>query len=98
MRATVSEAGNVGRHSILRNRKLGVMVGVALMAIGVWGMISVGSDTLKTIQEGDYTAERGKVFEMNSYVFLFTIVAGLIVLLYSVVSIQAESASRREIA
>lgn len=98
MRATVSEAGNVGRHSILRKRKIGVMVGVALMAIGVWGMISVGSDTLKTIQEGDYTAERGKVFEMNSYVFLFTIVAGLIVLLYSVVSIQAESASRREIA
>jgi formate hydrogenlyase subunit 3/multisubunit Na+/H+ antiporter MnhD subunit len=65
------------------------------MAIGVWGMISVGSDTLQTVQEGEYTAERGKMFEMNSYVFLFTIVAGLIVLLYSVVSSQAESASSR---
>lgn len=98
MRATVSEAGNIGRHSILRNRKLGAMVGAVIMAVGVWGMISVGSDTLRTIQEGDYTAEQGKVFEMNSYVFLFTIVGGLIVLLYSVVSFQAESASRRAIA
>ena len=78
-----------------RNRALGATAGVVLMAIGAWGMISVGSNTLETIDEGKYSSERGKVFEMNSYVFLFVIVAGLVILLYSAVSSQAESARSR---
>lgn len=81
--------------SVTRNRALGATAGVVLMAIGAWGMISVGSDTLETIDEGKYSSERGKVFEMNSYVFLFAIVAGLVILLYSAVSSQAESARSR---
>lgn len=98
MRAASQGTGNIGLHSIVRNRKLGISAGAAIIAVGVWGMISVGSDTLKTVKEGDYTAEQGRVFEMNSYVFLFTIVAGLIVLVYSVVSSQAEHAQSRQIA
>lgn len=92
MRRKTSGAGNVGLHSILRNRALGVAVGAVLMAVGAWGMIFVGSYTLDDIEEGRYSSERGKVFEMNAYVFLFSIVAGLVIMLYSAVSIQAENA------
>lgn len=90
---TSGAKGNL--RSVTRNRALGATAGVVLMAIGAWGMISVGSNTLETIDEGKYSSERGKVFEINSYVFLFTIVAGLVILLYSAVSSQTESARSR---
>lgn len=93
MKTTSGAKGSL--RSVARNRALGAAAGAVLMAIGAWGMISVGSDTLETIDEGKYSSERGKVFEMNSYVFLFAIVAGLVLLLYSAVSSQAESARSR---
>lgn len=93
MKTASGAKGNL--RSVARNRALGATAGAVLMAIGVWGMISVGSDTLEAIDEGRYSSERGKVFEMNSYVFLFAIVAGLVLLLYSAVSSQAESARSR---
>jgi hypothetical protein len=82
---------------VSRHRKLIGVSGIALMAVGVWGMLSIGSDAVQNIQQGDYSAEQGKTFQMNSYVFLFALVAGLIALIYAAVSSQAESTRRRTI-
>ncbi|HEY7508346.1 MAG TPA: hypothetical protein VH677_04390 [Nitrososphaera sp.] len=90
MRAS-SGTGNVGR-SMAKHRKLVGIAGVALMAIGTWGMIMVGSSTLQAIDEGAYNSERGEMFQLNSYVFLFALVAGLVALIYAGIVSQEKNA------
>lgn len=88
-------ASSIGLPSIVRNRKLGVIIGLVLIGVGAWGMLSIGSNAVETVQEGEYSSEQGKAFQMDSYVFMFGAIAGLIILLYSAVSSQAESPRSR---
>ena len=98
MRATTAGSGRHFLHTVTRNRKLVAMAGVALMAVGVGGMIAVGADALETIEQGDYSSERGEAFQLNSYVFLFSLVAGLVAVIYAAVYSQAENTSSRRLA
>lgn len=80
--------------TITRNRKLTAAAGAILIIIGAAGMVLVGADVLQTIrQQGAVGAE----YQQAQYVFLFTMIAGLVLLIYSAVSMQAERAKvRRE--
>lgn len=97
MRASSSGTGGHSLHGMSTHRKLIGASGIALMAVGVWGMLSIGSDAVQNIQQGDYSAEQGRTLQMNSYVFLFALVGGLIALIYAAVASQAESTRRRAI-
>lgn len=90
-----SAAINMGSLSIIKNRKVGVAIGLVLMGVGAWGMLLIGSDTLETVREGEYSEEQSKEFQIDSYAFMFGMIAGLIILLYSAVSNQAEHAYPR---
>lgn len=78
--------------TITRNRKLTAAAGAILIVIGAAGMVLVGADVLQTIrQQGAVGAE----YQQAQYVFLFTMIAGLVLLIYSAVSMQAERAKAR---
>lgn len=98
MRATTSGSSGYFVRLVSKNKKAVAVAGVALMAVGVWGMISIGADTLETIEAGDYDSERGEAFQMNSYVFLFALVAGLIAVIYAAVYSQAKNAPSQQLA
>lgn len=88
MRKNASGTSGSNLRSIARNRKIGVAGGVVLMATGVWGMLAIGADTLMAIEMGEYTSEASKEFQTNAYVFLFAIVAGLVIFLYAAIPVE----------
>jgi hypothetical protein len=94
MRVNAPGVSSSNLRSITRNRTIGVAGGAILMAVGVWGMIAIGSDTLAAIDRGEYTAEASKEFQMNSYVFLFAIVGGLVMFLYAALPIDKKASGR----
>jgi NO-binding membrane sensor protein with MHYT domain len=86
----------VGALSAAKNKKLIAAIGAALMAIGIAGLIFVGSQAIDTITSGGFsTPQEGSSIQLTQYIFLFTMLAGLIVLIYSVVSIQRNRAKIR---
>ena len=84
-----------GLTSFTKNRKLTSVIGIALIAVGVLGLVSIGADALETIRIGEYTPDEGAEFRYAQYVFMFTMIGGLIILIYSGVAIQAEKARAR---
>ena len=86
----------VGALSAAKNKKLTAVIGAALMVIGIGGLIFVGSQAIDTITSGGFSApQEGSSIQLTQYIFLFTMLAGLIVLIYSVVSIQRDRAKVR---
>ena len=92
----VSGAG-LGALSMIKNRKIMTIIGGILIAIGIAGMIAVGSNALSNIFGGGFSQQnQGTQFQMGQYVFMFLLIAGLVLVIYSQIALQSERAKARE--
>jgi uncharacterized membrane protein len=92
----VSGAG-VGLLSMVKNKKIMTVIGGILMVVGIGGMVAVGSNALSTIFGGGFSrSNQGEAFQMAEYVFMFLLIAGLVVVIYSQITLQSQRAKTRE--
>jgi uncharacterized membrane protein len=95
-RSPASGAG-LGTLSIVKNKKVMTVIGGILIAIGIAGMIAVGSNALSNIFGGGFSQpNEGSGFQMQQYVFMFILIAGLVIVIYSQVALQSQRAKARE--
>jgi uncharacterized membrane protein len=94
-RSPASGAG-LGTLSMVKNKKIMTVIGGILMAIGIAGMIAVGSTALSNIFGGGFSQpNEGSGFQMQQYVFMFILIAGLVIVIYSQVALQSKRAKAR---
>lgn len=87
----------VGGLSLIKNKKIMTIIGGVLIAIGIVGMIVVGSNALANILGGGFSQpNQGSGFQMQQYVFMFILIAGLAIVIYSQVALQSQRAKARE--
>ena len=92
----VSGAG-LGLLSMIKNKKILTVIGGILIVVGIAGMIVVGSTAVGNILGGGFSQQnQGTQFQMGEYVFLFLLIAGLVLVIYSQVTLQSERAKARE--
>jgi uncharacterized membrane protein len=92
----VSGAG-LGLLSTIKNKKIMTVIGGILIVIGIAGMVAVGSNALSNIFGGGFSQpNQGSGFQMQQYVFMFILIAGLVVVIYSQITLQSERAKARE--
>lgn len=84
----------IGLLSGAKNKKIMTIVGAVLIAIGIGGMISVGSQAANLAMSGDLGTDAGKSYFYTEYAFLFTLIAGAVVMTFGLVSIQREKGKR----
>ncbi|HEV8386861.1 MAG TPA: hypothetical protein VGQ03_04485 [Nitrososphaera sp.] len=91
-------AGGVhGALSASRKKKLMAAGGAALIIVGIVGMVFIGAGAIYTVTTGGFSDPgEGKSIQLTEYVFLFTLLAGLVVMLYSLVGLQRDKAKARE--
>jgi hypothetical protein len=85
----------LGALSAAKNRTIMTAVGAALIAVGIAGMIIVGSQAVQAIPNQQFTIGQGKLFQLEEYVFMFVLIGGLGLVIYSQVSAQRERAKQR---
>jgi formate hydrogenlyase subunit 3/multisubunit Na+/H+ antiporter MnhD subunit len=88
----------LGAMSAAKNKKLMMVIGGILIAIGIAGMVFIGSQVKAIINSGQWgnVPANGFWYQMVDYAFLFTMIAGFVLVLYAQVSLQREGAKRRE--
>ena len=92
----VSGAG-LGLLSTIKNKKIMTVIGGILIVIGIAGMIAVGSNALGNIFGGGFSQpNQGTQFQMGEYVFMFLLIAGLVLVIYSQITLQSQKAKGRE--
>ena len=92
----VSGAG-LGLLSMVKNKKIMTVIGGILIVIGIAGMVAVGSNALGTIFGGGFSQpNQGSGFQMQQYVFMFILIAGLVLVIYSQITLQSQRAKARE--
>lgn len=92
----VSGAG-LGLLSTIKNKKIMTVIGGILIAIGIAGMVAVGSNALESIFGGGFSQQnQGTQFQMLQYIFMFILIAGLVVVIYSQIALQSQRAKARE--
>jgi hypothetical protein len=92
----VSGAG-LGLLSMVKNKKIMTVIGGILIVIGIAGMIVVGSNALNNIFSGGFAQQnQGTQFQMAQYVFMFMLIAGVVLVIYSQITLQSERAKARE--
>ena len=92
----VSGAG-LGLLSTIKNKKIVTVIGGILIVIGIAGMIAVGSNALGNIFGGGFSQpNQGTQFQMGEYVFMFLLIAGLVLVIYSQITLQSQKAKARE--
>lgn len=92
----VSGAG-LGLLSMVKNKKIMTGIGGILIVIGIAGMVAVGSNALDTILGGGFSQPaQGSEFQMQQYVFMFLLIAGLVLVIYSQITLQSQRAKARE--
>jgi uncharacterized membrane protein len=92
----VSGAG-LGLLSMIKNRKIMTVIGGILIVIGIAGMVTVGSNALGTIFGGGFSRpNQGEGFQVAEYLFMFILIAGLVIVIYSQITLQSERAKARE--
>ena len=95
-RSPASGAG-LGTLSMVKNKKIMTVIGGILIVIGIAGMVAVGSNALSTIFGGGFSQpNEGSGFQMQQYVFMFILIAGLVIVIYSQVALQSKRAKARE--
>jgi uncharacterized membrane protein len=87
----------LGMLSMVKNKKIMTIIGGILIAIGIAGMIAVGSNALSAIFGGGFSqSNEGSGFQVQQYVFMFILIAGLVIVIYSQVALQSKRAKARE--
>jgi uncharacterized membrane protein len=87
----------LGSLSMVKNKKIMTVIGGVLIAIGIAGMIVTGSNALSTIFGGGFSqSNEGSGFQMQQYVFMFVLIAGLVIVIYSQVALQSQRAKARD--
>jgi hypothetical protein len=71
-----------------------VRVGGILIAIGIAGMVVIGIQIREAIVNPTIWVAEGFWFQMKEYVFMFTMIAGFVIVLYGLVSLQRKKAKR----
>jgi hypothetical protein len=84
----------IGLLSGAKNKKIITIVGAVLIAIGIGGMIAVGSQAATLAMRGELGVDAGKPYFYKEYAFLFTLIAGLVLTIFGLVSIQKEKGKR----
>ena len=86
----------LGALSAAKNKKLTAAIGAALIVAGIAGMVVVGTGAINTITTGGFSDPgEGKSIQLTEYVFLFILLAGLIVMIYSLIGIQRDRSKAR---
>lgn len=83
-----------GRLAPTSKMKAVSLVGGVLIAIGVAGMIIVSLQAREALSNEAVWKTEGFWFQMKDYAFMFTMIAGLVLLLYGLISEQRLSAKR----
>jgi uncharacterized membrane protein len=97
IRSSPASGAGLGMLSMVKNRKIMTIIGGVLIAIGIAGMIAVGSNALSNILGGGFSQpNEGSGFQMQQYVFMFIMIAGLVIVIYSQVTLQSQRAKARE--
>lgn len=92
----VSGAG-LGLLSTIKNKKIVTVIGGILIVIGIAGMVAVGSNALGNIFGGGFSQpNQGTQFQMGEYLFMFLLIAGLVLVIYSQITLQSQKAKARE--
>jgi hypothetical protein len=84
----------IGLLSGAKNKKIITIIGAVLIAIGIGGMISVGSQAVNLATSGGFGTDAGKSYFYAEYAFLFTLIAGAVLTTFGLVSIQRERGKR----
>jgi hypothetical protein len=84
----------IGLLSGAKNKKIITIVGAVLTAIGIGGMISVGSQAANLAMRGELGTDAGRSYFYTEYVFLFMLIAGAVLTIFGLVSIQSERGKR----
>jgi ABC-type nitrate/sulfonate/bicarbonate transport system permease component len=96
-KSSAATGAGVGMLSMVKNKKIMTVVGGVLIAIGIAGMIAVGSNALSNIFGGGFSQpNEGSGFQIQQYVFMFIMIAGLGIVIYSQVALQSQRAKARE--
>jgi formate hydrogenlyase subunit 3/multisubunit Na+/H+ antiporter MnhD subunit len=84
----------IGLLSGAKNKKILTIVGGVLIAIGIGGLITVGSKAADLAIRGELGANGGEQYYFGEYAFLFIMVAGLAMTIFGLISIQKEKSKR----
>ena len=96
-KSSPASGAGLGMLSMVKNKKIMTVIGGILIAIGIAGMIAVGSNALSNIFGGGFSQpNEGSGFQMQQYVFMFILIAGLVIVIYSQVALQSKRAKARE--
>jgi len=96
-KSSPASGAGLGTLSMIKNKKIMTVIGGILIAIGIAGMIAVGSNALSNIFGGGFSQpNEGSGFQMQQYVFMFILIAGLVIVIYSQVALQSQRAKSRE--
>lgn len=87
----------IGLLSGAKNWKVVIVIGAVLMAIGIGGMIAVGSQSMDILTtQGDFGSPNvAKSYFYAEYAFMFTLIGGLVLVIFGVVSMQKDTAKQR---
>jgi hypothetical protein len=87
----------IGNLSAPKNKRIIATAGGILLAVGIAGLILASSQIItKVTTQGFSSPDEGKAAQRTEYVFLFTMLGGLILLIYAGVSYQREKAKIRD--
>jgi hypothetical protein len=96
-KSSPASGAGLGTLSMIKNKKIMTVIGGILIATGIAGMIAVGSNALSNIFGGGFSQpNEGSGFQMQQYVFMFILIAGLVIVIYSQVALQSQRAKSRE--
>jgi hypothetical protein len=86
-----------GALSAAKKKQLMAATGAALIIVGIVGMVVIGAGAIYTVTTGGFSDPgEGKSIQLTEYVSLFTLLAGLVVMLYPLVGLQRDKAKARE--
>ena len=87
----------LGAITAIKNKKLMTIAGAILVVIGIIGMIMIGSKAANVAQNQGFSyPNMGESFQIGEYIFMFVLIGGLFLVIYSQVSLQKIRAKERD--
>ncbi|MGH9876157.1 MAG: hypothetical protein ACRD5H_00835 [Nitrososphaerales archaeon] len=80
------------------NNKILALIGAIAMAVGTAGMVIIGLQIDRIIENQQLGSQPGNGFwlQMGDYVFMFTMIGGFVLVLYGLISLQSIRTEERE--